>query len=476
MKILFIRPDSDVQSVYPPVGLLHIAAYLRTQSDQYEFKVIDSRNTCETPQQLADIAYEFQPDVIGITSLSSECKFAVKAAQVIGARVPNIPIVMGGAHVTSDPTWFLKYPEIDYCVAGEGEEIFYKFTQLLPELLHEELDKIPGVYYRQADGAIKGTPHDYIQDLEQIPMPAWDLLDITKYFNNKRKRPSTNPHNWDPHCLPMMTSRGCPFHCAYCHDIFGIKVRTWSLEHVMAEFDYLTTTLGAKEVEIMDDLFNANLKRASEILNLMAERKRGTHLALINGLRADNLSDEFLHACKKAGIYRILFAIESASPRVQKLIRKNLNLDKAFENIAKAAALRFSTGGYFMLGFPEETLEEMHLTLEWAVKSDLHTATFLLLCPFPNTDMYKWAVEHGYDMGDQVYEDYYRIRTNLTKVSTEEIEHLRAVLFRRFYMNPKRIYRYLRDTPFHTMLWKKITAAIRMTVFGDLDSGKKKFW
>ncbi len=474
MKVLLVRPDSDVSSIFPPLGLLYIAAYLRTHNG-HEVRILDARNTRQTPEEIAAAARLFGADVVGISSMASDCRQAGDVAQAVKRAHPSAIVIMGGAHVTSDPTYFFRLPEVDFCAAGEGEITFHQLLEILPEGTREDLKALPGVYYRNPDGSVEGTRHTYIEDLDSLPPPAWDLLDVESYFKNKNKRVSGNPHNYDPRCLPLMTSRGCPFHCAYCHDIFGTKVRMFSPDRVLEEYDLLTQRLGAREVEIVDDLFNANLQRAGGILEAFARRGRRIPISLSNGLRADHISDEFLDQCKAAGVYRILYAIESASPRIQKLIRKNLNLEQANENITKTARKRFSVGGYFMLGFPEETLEEMHMTMDFAVRSDLHTATFLILAPFPNTEIHTWAKEHGYDVS-QTFEDYYRVKANLSQVPAETIEKLRGELFRRFYLDPNRIYRYLRDTPVRTMVGKKLYVSLRMALKGDVEKGAIKFW
>lgn len=474
MRVLLVRPDSQVQSVFPPLGLLYIASYLR-QTSGHQVKILDARNTRETPTKIGKIASAFQADVVGISAFASDCLEAGEVARAVKAQSPFSVIVMGGAHVTSDPTYFFRYREVDYCIAGEGELTLNRLCHLLQEGTREDLAHLPGLYYRQPDDSLAGQRHSFIDDLDGLPLPAWDLLDVESYFNNKHKRPCGNPHNYDTRVLPMMTSRGCPFHCAYCHDIFGTKVRTFSTDRVMAEFDYLTKKLGAHEIEIVDDLFNANLKRAGDILHGFEQRRNGFHISLVNGLRADHISDDFLEACKRAGVYRILYAIESASPRIQKLIHKNLNLEKAKENISRTAAKRISVGGYFMLGFPGETRAEMDQTLQYAVDSDLHTASFLILAPFPNTEIHRWAKAQGYDLSE-TYEDYYRVKANLSEVPTATIEKFRGEAFRKFYLSPKRIYRYLRDTPVHTMVAKKAYISLRMALRGDVDVGKAKFW
>jgi radical SAM superfamily enzyme YgiQ (UPF0313 family) len=472
MKVLLVRPNSDFPSNFPPLGLLHLASYLR-QRGQYEIRIVDGRNTFETPDQIAYIAKDFNADVVGISSLAADSQQAATIAQSVKAELPNVAIVLGGAHVTSSPEFFFKFPEVDYCVAGEGEIVFYQLLQVLSERSTESIAGIPGVYFRNGEG-INGVPRAFISNMEELPPPAWDLLDVESYFTNKYRRSAANPHYYSRRCLPIMTARGCPFRCIYCHDVAGRKVRAFSIDRILEEYDYLTEKLGAQEIEFCDDLFNYNLERATALLNAIAERNRPVRITLTNGLRADYLSDEFLDACKRAGVYRIVFAIESASPRIQQFVHKRLNLDKALENISKAAARHFSTGGYFMLGFPDETIEEMKMSIDFAVNSDLHTAGFSTVATFPNTELYDWALQKGFQL-DGNYEDYNRIITNLSKVPAHKIEELRQEAFRRFYLSPKRVYRYLRDTP-RNMFLTKAYIATRMTLLGDVDTGRVKFW
>ncbi len=473
MKVLLVRPNADAPSNFPPLGLLHIASYLR-ENGRYSIHIVDAANTFETPEQIGGIASDFEADVVGISSLAADSKHAAMTAEAVRAKRPGATIVMGGAHVTSSPIYFLKFPAVDYCISGEGEIAFHNLLDLLSRGGNGELSSIPGVYYKTADGETTGTPRSFIPDLDAIPPPAWDLIDVESYFRNKHRRPSANPHFATKRCLPVMTARGCPFGCSYCHDVAGRKVRAYSKERVLSDIEYLEKKLGATEVEIIDDLFNYNLKRATSVLDTITERGLKVPITLTNGLRADYISDDFLESCKRAGVYRIIFAIESGSPRVQKAMHKRVNLERAQENISKAAAMRFSTGGYFMLGFPDETYEEMQMSIKFAVDSDLHTAGFSIVATFPNTELYEWAISKGFSISGE-YEDYNKVSTNLSKVPSQTIMKLRRDAFRRFYFNPKRIYRFFRDTPVK-MFWRKAYIAARQFIIGDVDSGKKKFW
>jgi radical SAM superfamily enzyme YgiQ (UPF0313 family) len=227
--------------------------------------------------------------------------------------------------------------------------------------------------------------------------------------------------------------------------------------------------LGAREVEIVDDNFNADLRRAAIILEDIAGRGRKTHLSLTNNLRPDHLSHEFLQACKSAGVYRIMYGLESASPRIQKLINQNLDLNLARANISRTVARRISTGGYFTLGFPQETLAEMRASVQWAVDSDLHTASFQILNPLPNTDIYRWAVEQGFDLSPASGE-ISRANVNLSQVPDAAIQNLRAEAFRRFYLRPDRVYRYLRDTPVNARLGQQLYASMRQALLGEVSA------
>jgi anaerobic magnesium-protoporphyrin IX monomethyl ester cyclase len=211
---------------------------------------------------------------------------------------------------------------------------------------------------------------------------------------------------------------------------------------VLDEMEELCRGHGIRELHLIDDCFNFSADRALAILNGIGERGLDLRLAFPNGIRGDRLPDELLDTMKLAGVYKINIGIESGSPRVQKTIRKGLSLDAIRDGIARAAARGIFTHGFFMMGFPDETEDDLNQTIEFARRSDLHTAGFALLSPFPGTEVYRMAVAAGkkveFDPDDSSYS---RLAVNLTAVDDQTLLRMHRRAHWKFYGSPKRLWR-----------------------------------
>jgi radical SAM superfamily enzyme YgiQ (UPF0313 family) len=273
-----------------------------------------------------------------------------------------------------------------------------------------------------------------------------------------------NQHQMKTRGVPISTSRGCPYQCAYCHNLFGKRIRYHSVENVIEQLRTLKEKYGVEEIEVIDDIFNLDLERAKTIFRRVIEEKLNLKFSFPNGLRSDRMDEEFLDIMKQGGAYRLVFAIESGSPRIQKLIKKHVKLEIAAKNIELAARRGFSLGGFFMLGFPSETEEEVMNTINFALKSKLATATFFVVTPFPGTDLHKMATELGYNL-PQEYEHYQKVSLNVSEIPSEKLEKLRQYALRKFYLNPKRLWLYLRTTPWYHRFFAKIYILVMVALF-----------
>ena len=264
--------------------------------------------------------------------------------------------------------------------------------------------------------------------------------------------------------LSIQTTRGCPYRCNYCHNLFGKKLRKRSVENVISELRLMKDKYNVEEVEIIDDIFNLDIERAKQIFRRIIEEELDINFRFPNGLRSDRMDEELLDLFKEGGVFRLVFAIESGTPRIQKLIKKNLNLEKARQNIALAAKRNFSMGGFFMLGFLDETEEEVWNTINFALKSQLQTAAFFVVTPFPNTEIWKQAQEMGCNLTAD-YANYQKVSANVSRVPTKRLEKLRQLAFRRFYLNPIRLWNFMRTTPWKDRFFEKIWILIAASFF-----------
>ncbi len=463
MNILLIRPDSFIPSAAPPLGLLYLTSYIHEFSS-HTVTICDARFKGYTYDQLEEVIRQEAPDIIGITGFSVENEENHEVAKRSKSVLPDVPVVLGGPYVTADHPFALKDTNVDFGVLGEGERSFLNLINALDK--DEDYTQVRGLAFRNNGEITTSEPEDFIIDLDELPYPAWDAIELDKYFNYRKmgKRTSSNQHQMKKRVLPIQTTRGCPFRCNYCHNLFGKKLRKRSTENVIGELRLMKEKYGVEEVEVMDDTFNVDLDRGKEIFRRIIEEKFDFKYSFTNGLRADRLDDEILDLFKKAGVYRMVFAIESGTPRIQKAINKNVNLERAKKIIKMATDRKFSVGGFFMLGFLDETEEEVQNTIKFALDSTLHTATFSIMTPFPNTDIWHELKSKGYDISAD-YKYFSKVSLNISKVSGERLEQLRRTAIKKFYLNPRRVLSILRTTPWRNRFWEKLILLFGVILF-----------
>ena len=198
----------------------------------------------------------------------------------------------------------------------------------------------------------------------------------------------------------------------------------------------------------MDDIFNLRRERAATIAQGIIDRGWKIRLTFPNGFRGDILDEELVVLLKKAGMYRCMVAVESASPRIQKVMKKNLKIEKVRHIVDFIAKQGVMVHGAFMLGFPSETEDEMQATIDWAANSSFHTAAFFRVIPFKGTELFEQVEHAGFALPTDwsAYEPY-QSDINLSEVPEEKILTLRKSAYRRFYLNPKRMFRIFRLIP-----------------------------
>ena len=190
----------------------------------------------------------------------------------------------------------------------------------------------------------------------------------------------------------LFTSRGCPYLCNYCHDIFSKNFKFQSADRVLQEIELLYEKHGVTEFHIVDDIFNLHKPRLKKIMHEVHKRWPGKiQFAFPNGVRADIIDEDVLDDLKLGGTYAMSVAIETATPRLQELIEKHLDIEKTHWVIEQADKRGIMVNGFFMLGFPTETPEELQATVNFALSSRLTAAAFFTVIPQPGTPMYQLA-------------------------------------------------------------------------------------
>jgi magnesium-protoporphyrin IX monomethyl ester (oxidative) cyclase len=402
MKVLLIHPpmtllQNEMPSVVPPLGLAYIGAVLEREG--YKVEILDAvalnwRNPIKVNgmfhlgQSWEDIRINIErskPDVVGISCLfSSQSHNAHKVAELTKAYDTEVPVIMGGAHPSALPQKVLEDPNVDYAVMGEGEATTLEFLDKWSK--DALLNDIEGLAYKE-DKEVKLKPRKtFIKNLDSLPFPARHLLPMEEYFNAMQSHLVTLMRR---RFTSMITSRGCPFNCVFCsiHSIWGYNWRARSPENVLLEIEHLVETFKVREIHFEDDNLTLDRKRIEKICDMIVESKLDIKWATPNGVAIWTLNKNLLNKMKKSGCYKLCFGIESGDANTLKFIRKPVNLTRAKKVIQWANEVGIWTDGFFVFGFPHESLNSINKTLKFAVHSDLDFANFFIASPYPGTNL-----------------------------------------------------------------------------------------
>ncbi len=428
-----------------PLGIMMIAALARERGHA-DVHVLDMKVEGWTPERCVEELERLRPDVVGLSAMTYEAGCLHAVAKEAKRRLPGVTLVAGGPHPSVAAEDVLADAAVDFVVRGEGEMIF---ADLLDGLAAPERptdwSEYLGLSWRRTDGeVVHNLDREPPRDLDDLPFPAWDLVDHAKYHTVPRGGVIYAHKEF----ATMFSSRACPWRCTYCHNSYGKTFRERSAEHVLAEIDMLVRDYGVKELVFMDDIFNFRAERAKKIARGLIERDYGLKLTFPNGFRGDILDEELVVLLRQAGMYRCMVAVESAVPRIQKVMKKNLKIEKVKKIVDFIADQGVMVHGAFMLGFPSETEDEMSATIDWAANSSFHTAAFFRVIPFKGTELFQQVEHAGYALPTDwsAYEPY-QTDINLSEVPEDRIFRLRKAAYRRFYLNPRRMWRLFKLIP-----------------------------
>ena len=434
--IALVRPSAPlnryIQNV--PLNYIHLAAYLREHNHQP--LILDEIFDEVTPEFVDQKIREHGIQVVGIGAMTCELPQAVEEATRLKAVHPDLKIVFGGPHPSGDPEECLRTAVVDYVIVGEGE---IALTALLDALnTGSDTTQLPGVWTLR-DNTVIANGRAPVPDIETLPRPAYDLLDLERYFD------LDSPWHFPKsrRAVQFITERGCPYQCSYCHDIHTKKFRALSPEAVLDQMEWLVRTHGVREFMIVDDIFNFNLERAKTICRGIVERNLKIHLQFPNGVRGDRFDEELTALMKKAGTHYMAIAIETVSAKFQKLVRKNLKIDRAKQALNWARSNGIEVSGFFMIGFPGETLAEVRETLDFALSEPFDSVFVSIVAPFKGTKL-RIDMESG-KFGDMTTEGAAALNELFPIVHNKALPHdlllkLQRECYWRFYRRPRSVY------------------------------------
>ena len=465
IPILFINTSpysrmSKLNSVSHPLGVMSLAAYVR-EHGYGNVKLID-RNAYPEDDYLFDLLKSFKPEVIAISSMNFTSDEMKEIAKFCRNLLPEVLLVTGGPYVNSVEEASLDCKEIDLSIYGEGEltllDIIVKFSS------NSSLSGILGTIERRDGKAFKNPPREYIEDLDSLPNPAYDLINLD-FYNN---RTSMSEMGIRPY-MTLFSSRACPYHCSYCHDIFGKTFRGMSATRMVEQIEYIIATYGIRDFEFVDDIWNFNHSRLREFCKSVIDKELGISWHFPNGVRGDLFFEDELILMKKAGCKSMSFAIESNNRSIQKATKKNLRIKKITKNIDIATREGIFTIGFFMIGFPGETLKEVLRTCWYIVSSPLCIAYISQPIPFEKTALSEEVKELKGDLSAP----HKSLEHNYSQISNTTLMIIMFLTNIFFYLNPWRVYKIVTTFPDIKLLVINVVKFVGLLIFRDDEFDKK---
>ncbi|MGE0918211.1 B12-binding domain-containing radical SAM protein [Trichlorobacter lovleyi] len=406
-----------------PYGICMLAT---TIQDRYEVKIVDAQFNNLSEEQFADQIRTFAPDLVGISLLTSEyAPILATAASIIKSVNPTTLTLAGGVHVTTQYEQVMTDTNIDYAVRGEGERVLGQFLDWLND---EAIFPTKGLVYRDANNPkhLVTLPPDLIDDLDQLPLPNYDLVDYPAYTMHK-PRYGVDSLNVFPHAR-ILTSRGCPVGCSFCQveSISGKKWRMRSAENVVDEIVYLHNRYGIKGFIVEDDNAFVQKKRTKEMLRLLKQKKLGLSWKAA-GVPIFNMDEETFKLMAETGCQLVGLPIESGVPRILKqIIKKPVDLEKAPELIRLAQRYGIFVAANFIIGFPTETWDEIRQTLRYAETCGADYCKIYAAQPLLGTELYELAKQMGCLVGDEHDVGWRHGRICTSEFTPKDISILRA--------------------------------------------------
>ena len=337
----------NVRTAIPPLGLVHIAAMCREYG--YEVEILDTIVEGHEFMEPMDDKFfrfglpaemvskkikEYEPDAVGISCIfSSQIGTTLEICSSVKLTDNSIVTIIGGAHPTFLAESLLKEnKDLDYIVLGEGELSLINLLQCIND--KGDPEKLDGIAYKNGEKVYSRKQKTPITDLDSLPMPAYDLLPMEKYFLIDSTHDVTKERS--KRSINIMTSRGCPGKCVFCSSskYWGHKFRAKSAKRVLAEIQYAIEKYQVGHIEFSDDTFTLDKNRLKEILTGIIEKKLNITWSCPNGVSIYTLNKEIIQLMKKSGCTTVVLAVENGNQELlDGYINKNVDLQKKFIGI-----------------------------------------------------------------------------------------------------------------------------------------------
>ncbi|MFH1031504.1 MAG: radical SAM protein [Chloroflexota bacterium] len=430
MNVVLINPRLRAWSptVLVPLGLAYVAAAL--EKGGHTVRVIDLN--AEKVSDGCLVREVSGVDWVGITGMITEYQEVLRLTKQIKEADNCIKVVLGGPLATSLPRELLKASLADFVVTGEGEGTILNLFSVLKE--GSNLASVKGIGYKINGQIFLTDCVEPIANLDVIPFPARHLFNMVRYSQNLFHNFNTRINGFSQiKSASLITSRGCPYSCTFCYkDTWGQKWRGRNPLNIYEEMEFLEERYGFNGFFFHDDTFVLDKKRVLQFCDVLNEKQ----LRVIWGCngRVNLMTKELLGAMYQAGCREIAYGIESGSQKMLDLLKKNITLEQVRNAVKWTKEAGISTNGYFMIGLPGETKEDIRQTIAFAEELDLNFYGFSLFTPLPGTELFQFAVDKGLVKNVTSLKDWdFNVNINLTKdCSDDDLIAFQNEIFRKF--------------------------------------------
>ena len=378
------KKAAEKLGIFPSLPLLQLAAWTRQHG--YPVQVIDLHAENLYPKDAGPRVREFEPTIVALTAKTLGWPAVIEIAQMIKVEIPGALVVVGGPHLSIYPKESLTWECFDMAVVGDGEETMLEICDRVEE--GGSLDDIAGTCVRKGGEIVLNPARAVPKDIDRYPMPAWDLVDVNRYHCLTLLKPFAT----------MVTTRGCPWHCGYCSQVYSDKLRFRAPELVVDEMEWLVKNYGVREIVMFDETFTIGKKRMRKFCDEILRRNLKVKFNI--RARVDTVDREVLEMLKRAGLRSIHMGVEAGTDRVLKIMNKQITREQTERAFRIAREVGIETRGYFMVGYYDTSPQDVEEMINFSASLGLDWASYSVATALPATDLYRIAQERGYVDGD----------------------------------------------------------------------------
>lgn len=421
--------------IEPPLGLAFIAGMVRARG--FDVLLIDSTTLGYDLARLRQVVAKWRPGLVGISANTPVYPTALQVADVVKTALPGATVILGGCHVTLYPERAMAHAAVDGVVVGEGECAMAEIAEALAG--RRSLSGIAGLLHREGGQIVREAPRPFVEDLDVLPPPAFDLLPMHKY------RISLGMARGTP-AVSMVASRGCPMNCKFCTSP-GIWKRRWrhhSPRYVGDVLETLVRKHGVRHVQFRDDTFTIQAEWVEGICEEILRRNLRLHWDCYSTVGL--VREEMTRRMKAAGCSCLSIGIESGN---DEMLQKYKGTSKAEvrEKMALLRRIGMQVRLFFMLAPPAERREHLEETLAFALELDPDFAMFTPTVPLPGAILYEELLASGCGVPDYDHhlQNFQNILYAPAPFTIEELEEFRSLCYRRFFLRPRYMVRMMRN-------------------------------